>query len=471
MATKYKFLNENAIFHPRERPYWAVLAFGVTLGSAWALFVVVMTLLGMNNLMTSFVQTISVYYPGYSQPLGAADLLLGLIYGFAHGFLFGLLVAYIYNVWRAPAPCGVELKKPNAITASEQPVIISPGVKAGGTKPPYTIAIIANPVLQSELDNSLRPDPILGQPKLFQAKVACILGSLASNPMIKEKFLEKMRIITLFDPSLANQPLDKKNALCKECAFNTIIEPIQRVYEKVGTGGTPFVEGQPFEYTVDEERLKNFLAHTPHLQALDVPEVIDLVFAVTASETHTRSTALFTFDDESRGGPEFTFENLSREFKRHHAPFAEVPGMVAYSAWDNRLKTPLHEFAHAMSSTTNGLIHDEYYDEIPEEFRGMPIINKQHATASLDENGNGLIEMNELPDDFARYADAATTPSNIPTDKARNKPMNWISFVPARHDPQLPCTMDISGDENRFDLCIEQFMSNRLEAKINRTEI
>jgi hypothetical protein len=464
MAKKYRLLDERStlsqLIQPTERPYLAILDVGITFGIVWALFVVVMTLLGMNNLAISFTQFLEIFYPGYSKPFGAGDLLLGLIYGSAHGFLFGLIVAYIYNRLRAPFPCGVKLLDAEAITSRNQPVIISDGEKTAGSGPPYTIAIIANPILESEIvptdeDQRWRPDPILEHPKLFQAKVACIIGSLARNSMIRQEFLDNMRIITLFDPNRA-QPIDsdgkkfdKRNALCLERAFDVIIEPIQRIYQKDNGA-----------YIVEEERLRNFLKNYSMLydKTNDRPAV-DVVFAVTASPTHTRSSALYTLDEESVKGPAFSLKYREAEsgFERHHAPYARVPGLIAYSAWDNRLKTPLHEFAHAMSSTINGLIYDEYYDNIPKELTNLPLINKQNIGSSPD-----------LPETFALYSYLGGDYQSFRTDKAIIKPVDWQAFVPARSNPRLPCTMDRSGDQNRFDLMIEEFMHDRLQAKINR---
>jgi len=468
----YKLHGEDDLFYPPDRPTLGFLSFGLAAGSLWALVVTVLTLVGTQHQAMAFVEYLETVYPGYSRPLGAVDVALGLIYGFVHGGLFGLTTAYLYYKWRGPFPYGVELHNPEAITdPAAQPAILSDG-HDGAYQPvhPYTILIVANPVLEREFDGALYRDPILDEPDLFRAKIACIIGSLASSKMIRDDFLAKIRIISLFDPGLAppsdaaipkdpNDPTYRRylqNALCFERAFDVIIEPRQRIYDEV----------QPFE--VVEERLISFLQQ--YNADLGIP---DVVFAVTASETHTRSSAAFTFDDEGAEGEEFTFElhPSGSRFTRCHRRYPSVPGMVAYSVWDNRLKTPLHEFAHAMSSTTNGLIYDEYYDDLPVELSQIPVINKQFATIAMDTNGDRHITPDELPRVFARYElhqPGGNETFDGLTDKARTSPNNWLSYVPLVEDPRLPCSMDFTGDINRFDAMIERFMEDRLNAKMSR---
>lgn len=474
MATNYELLDQDALIQPAERPFLAALDFGITFGVVWALFTGIMTVLGMNHLVRSFIQFLEVFYPGFGTPLAWDDLLLSLTYGFAHGFLFGLLIAYIYNRWRAPYPCGVKLKRPGRITAETQPVIISDGEAGGNGGPPYTIAIIANPVLESAIlsdddDLKWRRDPILDFPKLFQAKVACIISSLASSPIIvqdtrkNDNLLDKMRIMTLFDPELGKgDPPDSKNALCLEADYDIVIEPIQRTYKE--SNGS---------FEVDKERLIEFLEK--HFRDRDDnPITVDAVFAVTASETHTRSSALYTIDRSNPKGPVFKFDDdMGNIWDRNHDLFPKVPGLIALSAWDNRIKTPLHEFAHAMSSTVNGIIHDEYYDDLPEPPDGKP------QDISLNEILPGLLVINkrhlppdsDLPQLFGIYTfplQDKKKEHKFQPDKIIVKPPDFEAFAPVRLNPRIDCTMDISGDENRFDRMIEQFMKDRLEAKMNR---
>lgn len=456
MVKNFKLLDKRSLLWPAERPNLAVINFAITLGLVWALLASIITILGRNLLVQDFIQFLENFYPGYGRPLGAFDFFLAVVYGLAHGFLFGLLVSYLYNIIKGPIDCGVELLKPQKIIESRNPWILSEGSSKNGNEP-YTIAIVANPVLESEIlpaDEPLkwRRDPILNKPALFQSKVACIIGSLASNQMIRERFLDndKMRIITYFNPDLVPQDKlikDGKNALCLEKDFDIIIEPIQRQN--------------------GENRLNDFLDREL-LDGSGNRFMVDVVFAVTASDTHTRSSALYTIDKKDPLGPlyKFRYKQGSPVIERHHAPFPEIPGLVAYSAWDTRLKTPLHEFAHAMSSTVNGLIHDEYYDDVPQP------VSINNPPFPLDILGKNLLIINKqagktIPDVFGIY-DFRDQERTFVADRAVIKPPDFEAFVPARLNPRVPCTMDISTDQDRFDRFIEIFMHDRLQVKSER---
>jgi hypothetical protein len=484
MVKNYKFLNAHSLMFSPERHKLAIFDFGMTLGTVWALIVVTLTAIVSQHPVAaqeanSFILILATLYPGYSPPLTAADLLLGIVAGFVHGSLFGTLVAYVYNNWRGEHPFGVKL--PADMTASNQPYILNEGVSAGGNKPPYTILILANPVLESELYDALRSDPILKYPQLFQAKVANIIGSLASDKTIRKKYLTKisekaekteipkMRIITYFNPKLApageevmideNEKAEYlKNALCLEHDCDVIIEPVQRRYKEISEG----------TYEI-EERLREFLKthFASYYDAAKDHFHIDVVFAVTGSPTHTRSAARYTYDSDSVLGPEFDFSYDERHFRLRHDPYAKLPGMVAYSAWDDRLKTPLHEFAHAMASMTNGQIHDEYYDETAATLDGVAVINKRMITKAMDKNGDGIIQPCELPAVFATYNN-----EKFHSDKIRIVPESWKTFVPGRQNPLISCVMDSSalGEVPEFDRLLKKFIYQRLHNKAHRQE-
>jgi hypothetical protein len=462
MTKQYRLLDEYSLLHPAERPHLAILAFGLAWGTIWALIVVVLTAIGIsdtesNKASMSFLMFLAAVYPGHSPPFTAIDLFLGLVGGFFHGFLFGTLVAVLYNIWRGEQPFGVKL--PRDFTSSSRPYVISAGKGAA----PYTVAIIANPVLESETTGKLKRDPILNYPKLFQAKTACIIAGFATDPVMNEReadetFLDRMRLVTLFNPSLAKSefkighhpPVEqpREHALCREMDYDIVVEPIQRLYEKN-------------TQKVQEERLLNFIKqHLPaYYDHANNRSLIDVVYIVTASKTHTRSSARFTFDDEKNPGRGFTLDFGDEKLELRHDPYAKIPGVVAYSAWDNRLKTPIHEFAHAMSSTTNGAIIDEYYDDLPELLRNVRAINKHHWQPQ---------EGQPLPEKFADYIRTDENPDAIRTDRGRHAPPEWKTYVPARENIALPCTMDFAEESFAFDLLIKKYMHDRLEAKTNR---
>ncbi|GEM_PF-5891862 len=462
MTRNYQVLGEHSLLSPAERPHLAMLDFGLALGAIWALIVVVFTAMGINDgennpAVGSFLDFLAAIYPGYCSPFTAADLLFGLIGGFVHGYLFGAFAAFLYNVWRGEQPFGVKL--PRNFAGAPQPFVISPGKGAH----PYTIAIIANPVLESAVSGKCKRDPILGHPRLFQAKVANIIAGFATDPVINdpeadEPFLDRLRIITLFNPRLAKAEVEaghypaveppREHALCREADYDIIVEPVQRTYRRETE-------------EVQEERLRNFIAkHLPdYYDQTNQCSLIDLVYVVTGSKTHTRSSARYTFDDENRPGAEFTLYFGDEKLKLRHDPYARVPGMVAYSAWDDRLKTPIHEFAHAMSSATNGAIIDEYHDDLPEQLRYVRAVNKHHWQPR---------EGYPLPEKFADYTPAGGETAPFRTDRARHAPPEWKTYVPARENISLPCTMDFSDEQFEFDLLIKRYMHDRLEAKTRR---
>ncbi len=73
-------------------------ALGFAVGVIWALAILLTTLISLWSVGTygrTFLGGIASIYPGYSITTGGA--LLGVCYGFVDGFVFGWLVAKLYN--------------------------------------------------------------------------------------------------------------------------------------------------------------------------------------------------------------------------------------------------------------------------------------------------------------------------------------------------------------------------------------
>ncbi len=73
-------------------------ALGFTIGLIWGISILLVTIASLWTARTYgkyFLYTIAAIYPGYDISTGGA--LLGLCYGFVDGFVFGWLVAKIYN--------------------------------------------------------------------------------------------------------------------------------------------------------------------------------------------------------------------------------------------------------------------------------------------------------------------------------------------------------------------------------------
>jgi tetrahydromethanopterin S-methyltransferase subunit C len=70
-------------------------AFGLAIGIVWGLAVFVSTIWDVAVGMGKTMALLGVFYPGYSVSYGGA--VIGLIWGFVNGFLFGATVAWLYN--------------------------------------------------------------------------------------------------------------------------------------------------------------------------------------------------------------------------------------------------------------------------------------------------------------------------------------------------------------------------------------
>ena len=73
-------------------------ALGFSVGIIWGLAILLTTLISLWSVRTygrTFLYGVASIYPGYSITAGGA--LLGVCYGFVDGFVFGWLVAKLYN--------------------------------------------------------------------------------------------------------------------------------------------------------------------------------------------------------------------------------------------------------------------------------------------------------------------------------------------------------------------------------------
>jgi hypothetical protein len=218
--------------------------------------------------------------------------------------------------------------------------------KPGANKPnnnPYTICIIANPFYESPTNSgSLFVDPISHSEQLFNSKVSYILSALFGQlPNQAETMLlpvsHEFRVISIFDDEL--QSADE-NALVSE------------------------------QDDLVVARQLNFATFLATYQAGSQQQLkADVAFAVTAAN-NSRSSAWYTQDNDAGGGIPFVYEGrtLHHRFENIH------PGTIALHTSAVSL-VALHEFGHAASSFTNGMILDLYLDNIPaiNVKRGRPI--------------------------------------------------------------------------------------------------
>lgn len=298
----------------------------------------------------------------------------------------------------------------------------------GETKPndnPYTIVIIANPTLQTTSSQQpLVADPILTQPASFQACVQYARDALFGRlPGQAERFLAqfetKIRVIAIFDPSLTPS---SATALVAEYPYGGIVQPLQDAFASLIA--TYQVKGKPIK--------------------------ADVAFAITASGTHTRSSAYYTADDESSGGTGFKMDGKAFT----HRQVNVSPGVVALHVSATSL-VALHEFGHAASSWTNGCITDLYVD------------------STDDYNAVNVRVGRPIPQAFATYA-GKTYQSDLTRECLNGYPAGWKSYHCAEADDRYPAIMDDfwlaqGKPENcKHDKITLDFLTDRLNSIMSR---
>lgn len=330
----------------------------VALGYFWALVVLVITLAAMQfTELRVITEQLTIIYPGYG--LSISGLLVGILWAFFSGYLLGLLIGtiYIYFSRRYVNKNSIPVYK---IDRCKNVNIIQQGIGDD----PYTIVLVANPAVLEEEKGEKMPDPIMRNHGLFLKTVTRVINSFLANELMRlPDIFQQIRIITIFDHE---NTVD--TALCEGVSESTSILTARRP-ERDDHGDVT----ENFVYEYVQEQLT--------AAGLDDPSLVDVITIISGSRTYTRSTARFSEDDPDRGGKKFAFtffEPGSTSQEKHHYYYAKQPGMFALSAWDDRLKTPVHEFAHSMSDIDNGAIDDEYIDEshaalryrINKKFRG-----------------------------------------------------------------------------------------------------
>jgi|GEM_PF-2871779 len=364
---------------------------GLTLGLFSAVFIFIVTLFLLKNPSSSNLSDLfESIFPCYQ--MNFSGLFWGPIWGFVYGLILGALIGEIYN-WLIKK----KLDKVKQQIFEFDPTKSLNTIQEGIGDNPFTIAIVANPVIRvtsfmitdktlTELRSNGVPDdvvnnlasckdtkktgwrkfldflkqkidetpindyqslileysnngddfvqdPIMNNRDLFHKVVIRCLRSFVNNELLgNPEIFHRLKIVTVFDEK--NLQLVNNQALCNDIPGTYILCPRREV-----------------------ELIKKYVD--------DYIEPTDVTFVISASENQIISATRFTIDkDNGHVDFKFTFtDDLSIFDKKIHTFHAELPGIVALSAWDDRLKTPVHEFAHAVSSLENGVIDDEYVDE------------------------------------------------------------------------------------------------------------
>jgi hypothetical protein len=276
---------------------------------------------------------------------------------------------------------------------------------------PFTICIIANPVLLSA--GGYRADAIMGKRSAFDACVAyidaCLFGNLphqAEKLLAPQDITPKVREVSLYVPGL---PVADPNALVSESY--DLIEPRRTLF-------APFMRRYGLE--------------------------ADVAFAVSLA-SNDRASAYHTSDDDSRPGTPFLLDGVSYS----HRHFNHIPGTVAIHATTHSL-VALHEFSHALASYTNGKILDLYVDS---------------------QEGVNVKRGRPIPKRFADYN--GTILASDPDRDTLGYPAGWASYHCELHAPSYPAVMDnfwqASVPERcEHDTITRRFLQDRVRAKMSR---
>lgn len=282
---------------------------------------------------------------------------------------------------------------------------------------PYTIVLVANPGRRTSA-GALVADPMVGDPARFATAVATSLTTMFTvTETVLQAFERSVALAIVRDATVA---ITDSVSLVQEDSTN-IVSP--------------------------RRDLMNGYLRGYRLAA-------DVVYAISGSPDHTRSSAWFTTDDATRAGVSFTYNGTAFS----HGRFASIPGSIALGTpVDPTGLTALHEFGHASSDFNNGKIDDLYVDGLRS---GLEVNKKARANAT-----------DPIPAQFATYNGTAHN-----SDQNRDGlgyPATWTSYHCALLDATRPNMMDnywltANPLQCRLDEVTFAWLSDRLAAKVGR---
>jgi hypothetical protein len=345
---------------------------------------------------------------------------------------------------------------------------------------PYTILFVANPKIRKrqlkETDPEFEPDPIIQDRDLFLSSVDRALRSFEKDEVLGcAEVWSRVRVVAIFDPKLdvaLAQEFQDDMTIDGKVAEN-LLDTADNMPDRIGGLLQQYPVGSPSPLTLCD---------------------VDVIYVMSASPTHDRSTARysdyleagegvtctrttsqsFQFDadplglkKDSNGLPEINAARCSDPGVRcEHDDFARSPGRIALNVLGARQKTFIHEFAHAMSSALSGAIVDEYADVyILQGAKAEPNLPKApfyvNRIERVPQSNGHFVPEHKL---FARYKEV-----DFHSDLAHpSAEADWLGYFPECHDSGCECTMDRTGTDYRFDKLISNFMYDRLCSKLNR---
>jgi endoglucanase len=291
----------------------------------------------------------------------------------------------------------------------------------GPLKPaPFTIAFVANPRVR-RVGGAIVADPILAARARFNAAVASGMQALfAFRESLLHPYANEVRVVARFTPP--------------------------------APGLAPLCERQLGAMTYPEQANV-----TAYLAAATVPA--DVCFAVFRAPAFKRPTAHRTVDGAATAGDQpFTFDAVVAQ----HPGATTRPGAVAIHAPPTSPMDMLHEFGHAVSSSTNGACTDLYLENANVGF----VMNRKRRPSVVS----------PFPVRFARYDG-----TDYPTDRPRGAYVGrggigyagWHNYGAELIDRRRPNLMDDYYSTANPRLCLldeltRLFLRDRIEAKLRR---
>lgn len=359
---------------------------------------------------------------------------------------------------------------------------------------PYTIVFVANPFIrQREQQNGkamAKRDPIMDNASLFLKAVYRALFSFEYNEVIgRPDIFSKIRVVTVNETNelLSNSRKQIDYKLVKDqCYVREFLGTLETDPGNSGGDGSVPLDTFAHRMLVPNAETREKISRLVREKTGGRIQHIDVIFAISASPTHDISSAKLAIKDNKtkpEEGRKFKYcndpggnkdDDIHRgsrhdlELIHEYFPPENGMGLVAMSAYDVRAKLPVHEFAHAMSSMSHGMIVDEYYDsmEIHESNGDEEDQNDGIEINRIYRNKKKMDQTHEIPvhKQFARYNDFV-----YESDRDHHiAAQGWRSYFPARKNPEVRCTMEVAEDVFQFDELLTDFIYDRLWVKVNR---
>jgi len=498
--------------------------YGTYVGGIFASIIVIASIIGRftgveftfqnNGILPAFFSFARWYSVGY-----LAGMLFPALYNLSiFGFLkkvdkSRMFLSFIYDSAKSvniiKSPIDKEIQTENQVLSSEKLQRINDYNLNNKPIHPYTILFVANPVLSrppvkknyfcKNNNGDFQADPIINDLPLFLRMVDKALNSFESNEVIgRPEIWSRIRVITLFAEELARgENLNKTNVFA---------DKYDRTVEIGGKIITNLLAPAPGMVTMIKRRFRQMLNKNsdPDLRFSEqLWKEIDVIFVLSVSPFYTRSTSLYTdYPDDYGSKPKRIKNKLLKKSKKgrdytvgiHEQVTANTPIMIsdlvnnnsgnkqqkikheAYSVYPGRAainvlsatgKTFVHEFGHAMSSAINGAIVDEYADEIQIISTDKKLFNRADIPLYINRLERSRVKNGKfipIPKKFMIFNQTEYY-SDMEHPSAEEE---WKGYFPERFDTHIPCTMDSSMRNHRFDKLISDYIYDRLTAKINR---